>query len=170
MNPKVTAFIDELIIYDYVLFASSFTLFILFIVLTIILHKKIGVAIFFLILAFSALLIMPSYGYIVMHNYLFKNSVTLERAQKLLYSEALLVRGVVTNESRFDFSSCRVSASVYRVTQNKYKNYLLKFKPFMSSSIVTPEIAQGESHRFEFFVEPFTYSNEYNITLGADCK
>jgi len=170
MSPRVEEFIDNLIIYDYVLFASSFVLFILFIVLAIILHKRIGAAIFFLILAFSTLLILPSYGYIVMHNYLFKNSVTLETQQKLSYSEALLIRGVVTNESRFDFSSCRVTASAYRVTQNKYKNYLLKLKPFIKSSITTPEIALGQSHRFEFFVEPFTYTGDYNVSIGADCK
>ena len=170
MNPKVTAFIDELIIYDYVLFGSAFILFILFIVLTIVLRKKMVLAILFLIVAFSTLLILPTYGYIAMHAYLFKNSLSLTHEQRLLYSDALLLRGTLTNESRFDFKSCKITASVSRVTENKYKNYLLKFKPFIKSSISTPAIKQGQTYRFEFFVEPFTYKNDYNISLGAACK
>lgn len=170
MNPKVSAFIDELIIYDYVLFGSAFLLFILFIVLTIALRKKMGLAIFFLLVAFSTLLILPTYGYVAMHAYLFKNSLSLTHQQKLLYSDALLLRGTLKNESRFDFSSCEITAGAYKVTENKYKNYLLKFKPFIKSSISTPEIKQGEQYKFEFFVEPFYYKNDYNISLEADCK
>lgn len=170
MNPKVTAFIDGLIIYDYVLFGSAFALFILFIILTIVLRDKMGAAIFFLIVAFTSLVVIPTYGYIAMHDYLFKNSITLTHQQKLLYSDSLLLRGTLKNESRFDFSSCKITASVSRVTENKYKNYLLKFKPFIKSSIVTPEVKQQDSHSFEFFVEPFVYKNDYNISLEADCK
>jgi hypothetical protein len=98
VNTKVTAFIDGLITYDYVLFASVFTLFILFIVLSILLRKKVFLALLFLLLAFSILIIGPTLGYIEMHKYLFKNSVLLSSQKKLSFSEAVVVKGVITNE------------------------------------------------------------------------
>jgi len=170
MNSKVTAFIDGLISYDYVLFGSSFVLFILFIILSIVLRKKVTLAVLFLLLGFSILILGPTLGYIQMHKYLFKNSVTLESQQKLLFSDAVVVRGKITNESKFHFSTCKITATAYRVTKNEYKNYLLKFKPFQKSTIHTPEVAKGNSYDFKLFIEPFRYTKDYNISLGADCK
>ena len=152
------------------LFAAVFVLFILFIILSILLRKKVVLALIFLILAFGTLLLGPSFGYIEMHKYLFKNTIVLESQKKLSFSEAVVVKGKITNESKLNFSSCKITASAYKVTSNEYKNYLLKFKPFKKSSITTPEIPKGSSYEFKLFIEPFTYKKDYNISLGADCK
>lgn len=170
MNSKVTAFIEGLISYDYVLFGSSFILFILLIILAIVLRKKVAIAIILILLGFSTLLLGPSLGYIQMHKYLFKNSVVLESQYKLSFTQAVVVKGTITNESRFNFSTCKITASAYKVTKNEYKNYLLKFKPFVKVSMLTPEIAKGNTYDFKLFVEPFRYTKDYNISLGADCK
>jgi len=170
MNSKVTAFIEGLISYDYVLFGSAFILFILFIILAIILRHKVLLSVIFILLGFSSLLIVPTFGYVQMHKYLFKNSVVLESQYKLSFTQAVAVKGKIENESRFNFSTCKITASAYRVTENKYKNYLLKFKPFVKVSMYTPEIARGNSYDFKLFVEPFRYTKDYNISLGADCK
>lgn len=170
MNSKVAAFIDGLIVYDYVLFAAVFTLFILFIILSILLRKKVALAVLFVLLAFSVLILGPTLGYITMHKYLFAHTITLESQQKLSFSEAVMLKGKITNESRFHFTTCKITASAYRVTQNKYKNYLLEFKPFVNSSMFTPDIPKGTSYDFKLFVEPFTYTGDYNVSLGADCK
>lgn len=170
MNSKVTAFIEGLISYDYVLFGSAFILFILFIILAIILRHKVLLSVIFILLGFSSLLIVPTFGYVQMHKYLFKNSVVLESQYKLSFTQAVVVKGKIENESRFNFSTCKITASAYRVTKNKYKNYLLKFKPFVKVSMYTPEIARGNSYDFKLFVEPFRYTKDYNISLGADCK
>ena len=50
MKEKITAFINGLIIYDYILFGAVFTLFILFIVLAIVLRNRVGLSIFFIFL------------------------------------------------------------------------------------------------------------------------
>lgn len=170
MNAKVTAFVDGLISYDYMLFIGSFVLFIFFIILTILLRKKVVLALIFLLLGFLTLLLGPTLGYVKMHEYLFKNSVTLESFKKLEFSEAVVVKGRVVNESEFDFTSCKVTASAYKVTKNEYKNYLLKLKPFKKRSMLTSSIPKGGFYDFKLFVEPFTYSKEYNISLEADCK
>jgi len=170
VNTKVTAFIEELITYDYALFGAVFVLFILFIILSIVLRKKVSLAIFFLLFAFSILIVGPTYGYIEMHKYLFKNTLELESQKKLSFSEAVVVKGKITNESKFDFSSCKITASAYKVTKNEYKNYLFKLKPFKKSSMLTPEIPKGTSYEFKLFIEPFRYTKDYNVSLGADCK
>ena len=170
MSTKATDFIDGLISYDYILFGSAFVLFILFIVLSILVRKKVSLAVIFLLLGFSVLILGPSFGYVKMHEYLFKNSLVLETQQELSFTQAVLVKGTLRNDSRFDFSTCKITASAYRVTSNQYKNYLLKFKPFQNGSILTPEIQKGATYEFKVFIEPFTYSKEYNISLGANCK
>jgi len=170
VNKKVTAFIDGLISYDYILFGSAFILFIFFVIVGILLRRRIFLAVLFVLLAFFTLTLLPTLGYVTMHDYLFKNSIKLQSQQKLSFTKAVVIKGSVMNESERDFSECKISASAYKVTKNKYKNYLLKFKPFQKASMFTPEIAKGESYDFKFFMEPFSYTKDYNISLGADCK
>ena len=170
MKPKITAFIEGLISYDYALFAGSFTLFILFIILGILLRKKLFLAIFFILLAFSILLIGPTVGYVKLHEYLFKNSTELISQKRLEFTKAIVVKGTLTNESKKNFQSCTITASVYKVTSNKYKNYLKKLKPFKKMSIIEEDIAVSQTREFKIIVEPFTYNRDYNISLGADCK
>ena len=170
MKGKMTAFIDGLIMYDYILFASSFILFIVFIILAILLRKKLILALLFVLLGFATFVLGPTLGYIQMHKHLFKNSVTLISQQKLNFTKAVVVKGRLTNESKKDFESCTITASAYKVTKNKYKNYLNALKPFKNMSIVSYHIAKGSSADFKIIVEPFTYERDYNISLGADCK
>lgn len=170
MQSKITLFIDGLISYDYALFTVSFGLFLLFIILGILLRKKLLVAIIFILLAFSTLLMGPTIGYVKLHEYLFKNSTVLVSQKRLSFTEAIVVKGTLTNESKKNFSSCKITASVYKVTSNKYKNYLKKLKPFKKMSIVESDIAISQTREFKIIVEPFTYTRDYNISLGADCK
>ena len=170
MKAKINAFIDGLIIYDYVLFGSAFVLFILFIILGLVLRKKLGLAIFLILLGFGILFIAPTFGYKQMHTYLFKNTTTLISQKKLSFTEAIVVKGSLTNESKFNFSRCKITANVHKVSKNKYRNYLLQFKTMKKMSIVEEGIEKGETRNFKIIVEPFSYSRDYNITLGAKCK
>jgi len=170
MKHKITAFIDGLITYDYILFGASFGLFILFIILAILLRRKLVLSVVFILLGFSIFLLGPSLGYVKMHAYLFKNTTQLLSQKKLSFSEAVIVKGSITNDSKKNFKSCRITASAYKVTKNKYKNYLYKFKPFKKMSIIEEDIKKGQTRVFKIIVEPFTYSRDYNISLGAKCK
>lgn len=170
MKEQIRAFIDGLIPLDYLLFGGSFVLFILLMILGILLRKKLLLALLLILLSFSILLLGPTLGYIKMHEHLFKNSVTMTSQKKLTYTKAIVLKGTLKNESKRNFSSCKIKASVYAVTSNKYKNYLKKLKPFQNASIVLEEIGVGQTKEFKMFIEPFTYSRDYNISLGADCK
>jgi hypothetical protein len=170
MNSKITLFIDGLIKWDYLLFGSVFVLFLLFIILGIVLRKKLILAILFLLLGFSILLLGPTLGYMKLHETLFKNSTLLQSQKRLQFSEAVVVKGSVTNESNRDFKECKITASAYALSSNKLKNYLKKFKPFKKMSIIETNIAKSETREFKIIVEPFRYSKDYNISLGADCR
>ncbi|MBL1243586.1 MAG: DUF2393 domain-containing protein [Sulfurimonas sp.] len=170
MNSKITLFIDGLIKWDYLLFGSVFVLFVLFIILGIVLRKKLILAVLFLLLGFSILLLGPTLGYMKLHETLFKNSTLLESQKRLQFSEAVVVKGSVTNESNRDFKECKITASAYALSSNKLKNYLKKFKPFKKMSIIETNIAKSETREFKIIVEPFRYTKDYNISLGADCR
>ncbi|WP_457746012.1 DUF2393 domain-containing protein [Sulfurimonas sp.] len=170
MKERLTAFIHGLILYDYILFASVLALFILLIVLAIVLRKKVGFSIFLVLVAFVLFVLGPTIGYLEMHKYLFKNSLELISQKKLSFVEAVVVKGRLTNESKRNFQECKITAGAYKVTKNKYKNYLYKLKPFKKMSIVEKDIASGATVNFKIIVEPFRYKRDYNITLGASCK
>jgi len=170
MKEKITAFINHLLVYDYILFGSAFALFLLFIILAILLRNRLGVALFFVLFGFVMLLLAPTFGYIQMHKYLFKNTTELISYKQLSFVPAVVVKGKLTNSSKFNFNECKVTATVYSYTSNKLKNYIYKLKPLKKSSMLVHNIERNSTKEFKFIVEPFSYSKEYNITLGANCK
>ncbi len=170
MKAKITTFIDGLIMYDYILFGSAFILFILFIILGIVLRKKIFLALIFILLAFAILLLAPTLGYVKMHDFLFKNTTIISSQKRLEFTQAIVVKGTLANTSKFNFSTCRITARVHKVSKNEYKNYIYAFKTIQKSSIIEEEIQKGQTINFKLFIEPFTYSKDYNLSIGAKCK
>ncbi|MDK9692731.1 MAG: DUF2393 domain-containing protein [Sulfurimonas sp.] len=167
---KLSEFIKNLIIYDYILFGSLLALFLLFIILGIIFRHRLGVALFFIFLAFSLLLGGATFGYKAMHDYLFKNETVLLSQKKLSFTQAAVVYGTLKNVSKKDFKSCEVSATVYRVSGNIWKDTVRRLKPITKMSIVEENIAIDEERDIKIIIDPFTYGGDYNVTLGADCR
>jgi len=170
MKEKITVFINNLILYDYILFGSVLFLFLLFMIFGILLRKRVFFASIFILLAFILLLAGPTLGYIKMHEYLFKNSITLVSQKKLTFTQAIVLKGKLTNQSKKNFSLCKITASVYKVKKNKWKNYIYKLKPFQEMTILRENISSGETINFKMIIEPFTYARDYNISLKAKCK
>lgn len=170
MQGKLAGFLEGLISYDYILFGSSFILFVLFIILAIILRKKAATSAFLFLLAFCILILAPTVGYLKMHEYLFKNSTELTSQKKLHFTRAVVVKGTLKNESKIDFESCKIVASAFKVTGNAFKDYIFEFAPFKKMSTIEYNIKVGQTREFKIIVEPFTYSNDYNISVGADCR
>lgn len=170
MKEKITNFVNGLIPYDYMLFGGIFFLFILLLIIAILFRNRMGLSIFFLLLSFIILILGPVIGYKVMHAQLFKATPKLHSQKKLEFVEAIVVRGSLTNESEFDFKSCKITAKVHKVSKNDLKNYIYQFKTLKKMSIVKENIPKGSSVDFKILVEPFSYSRDYNVTLGAKCK
>ena len=170
MSENITAFIDGLITYDYIFFSSVFALFILLVVLAIILRKKIILAIFLLLFSFLVLTLGSRYGYIKIHENVFKNSTKLLSQKQLSFTPAVVVRGSISNESKVDFSTCKITASAYKVSSNIIKKYIYPLKPLRKMSILQKNILKGQTQEFKIIIEPFHYTKEYNISIKASCK
>ncbi|MGE3613934.1 MAG: DUF2393 domain-containing protein, partial [Sulfurimonas sp.] len=167
---RVNEFIQNLIIYDYILFGSLLALFLLFVILGIVFRRKLSLALFFIFFAFMLLLGGATFGYKVMHDYLFKNEITLLSQKKLSFTQAAVVYGTLKNLSNKDFKSCKVSATAYRVSGNALKDSIRRLKPIANMSIVEEDIPIGAEREIKIIIDPFTYSGDYNVTLGADCR
>ena len=161
---------NGLIVYDYVLFASALGLFLLFIVLAIVLRRKLALSIFLILISFSILALAPTVGYAKMHEWLFKNTTKITSQKRLEFMDAIVLKGTLSNDSEFDFSSCKITANVRKVSKNSLKNYLYQFKTINKTSIFEEDVGKGQLIDFKIIIEPFTYSKDYNITLGAKCK
>jgi len=167
---KLSSFIDNLIPYDYILFGASFSLFILFIILGIILRNKTFIAIIFFILAFSIIIFGPTLGYIKMHEYLFKNEISIVSQKKLTFTKAVVIKAKLTNLSKHNFELCKISIKAYKVSGNSIKDYIYQFKPFKKMSIIEHNIAKGSSTDIKAILEPFTFSKDYNLSIKASCR
>ena len=167
---KLTTFINELIMYDYILFGSVFSIFVLLVILGILLRKKTFISILLLLLAFSTIILAPTLGYVKMHEFLFKNETAFISQKKLSFTKAIVVHGSVKNMSNHSFSSCKIKVGIYKVSGNEIKDYLFKFNPFKKMSILEYDIKKDEVRNFKAILEPFTYSKDYNISIGASCK
>ncbi|MEA1920474.1 MAG: DUF2393 family protein [Campylobacterota bacterium] len=171
MKEKVIAFIDDLILYDYILFGAVAVLFILFLILAILLRHRVGTSVFTIMLAFAILLLGPTLGYKMLHDFLFKNDIRITQIKKLEFTDALLLRGELTNHSKMDFLTCKIKAGAYKVTGNMIPDMLFPFKPFKKGYLkLDTMIKSGETKSFKLFIEPFRYSKDYNISIGASCK
>jgi len=170
MKAKITALINELIIYDYILFASVFLIFILLIILVILLRRKTFIAIILFISAFAIIILGPTLGYFKMHQFLFKNELVLIKHKKLTFTKGIVVNGTIKNTSKKAFNNCKINVSAYKVSGNKIKDYILKFKPFKKMSILEYDIAKDEVREFKVILDSFNYSKDYNISIGANCK
>jgi hypothetical protein len=171
MKQKLIAFIDGLILYDYILFGAVGLLFILFLILAILLRRKVGISVFSVLLAFLVLLLGPTLGYKMMHQFLYKNEVTITKIKKLEFTDALLIEGTLKNSSKMDFLTCKIKAGAYKVTGKTIPDMIYPFKPFKKAYLKLDTIINsGETKTFKLFLEPFHYVKEYNLSIGANCK
>lgn len=170
MNQTITAFIDGLILHDYILFGSSVLLFILLLTLAIILRKKTVIAFFLIFSSFGILILGPSLGYIKLHEWLFSNDTALKEYRALEFTDALVVWGDINNTSKRNFTECAITAEVYKVSHNAILDAIYPLNPFKKMTIVVEDIPVGYSSPFKIIVEPFTYSREYNVSVGAKCR
>lgn len=170
MKEKLLAFLHTLTPYDFLYFGAVFLLFILLILLTLLLRRKLTLALLILLFAILDISLGPTLGYSYFHSYLYKNNITVTKAKKLHFIEAVVVEGTLKNNSKFNFKSCRLTATIYKETNNKYKNLLFRLKPLKSKTITVENIPQGGEKQFKFLIEPFRYKKDINVSVKGVCK
>ncbi len=171
MKETLNAFINHLTIYDYALFGAVALLVILLLILAIVVRKKVALSMTLLILALLLLIAGPTVGYWQLHQFLYKTTTHLTLVKTLEFSQALVLKGEVTNASKRHLSTCKITAKIFKVSGNPYLDALYPLNPFQKMSILKDvNLSSGERYEFKMIVEPFTYAKEYNLSIGAQCQ
>lgn len=171
MKETIIEFINNLLPYDYILFGAILLLFILLLILAVVLRRSGFFSSLLIIIAFILVTAGPPVGYIQLHDYLFKHSISLTEIKELEFTDALIVWGTLQNHSKRTFASCKISAGVYKVAHNQFLDTLYSLNPFKKGSIVTDRnITVGNSYDFKIIIEPFHYTKDYNVSIGAACR
>ena len=170
MKEKLLTFVHALSVYDLIYFGVVFLVFIILIIFTLLLRKHLTIALFILLVAILEVALGPTLGFDYFHNWLFKNSIHITKAKKLHFVEAVVIEGNFKNESRFNFKSCKLTATIYKETHNKFKNLVLRLKPIKSATLTLKDIPKGADANFKFLIEPFRYKKDFNVTVEGMCK
>jgi hypothetical protein len=170
MKEKILDFLHGLTNYDYILFTAIFVIFLLLLILTLILRKRMFFASIFLILSLATLFVGPFVGYIQLHDYLYKCNTKITEVKALEFTPALVVTGNITNESQRDFSACKININIFKVAHNQILDAIFPFNPFQSMQVIETNILKGETRDLKIIVEPFSYKQDYNVSLGVDCR
>jgi len=170
MRERLLVFLHTLTLYDLLYIGAVFLLFILLVLLTLFLRRKITVALLILLFSILEISIGLTFGFGYFHDAIFKKSITITKAKKLHFVEAVVIEGKLKNESKFNFKSCKLTAIIYKETHNKYKNLLFKLKPLKSKSVTIKNIPKGDDIDFKFLIEPFKYKKDINVSVDGVCK
>ncbi|MDY0116592.1 MAG: DUF2393 family protein [Sulfurimonadaceae bacterium] len=170
MKEKITTIVENIIMYDYLLFGGAFFLFILFIIFALLARRRAWISTLLITIAFAVILTAPTMGYEYMHTSLFKNEIIITSEKKLLYSQAVIVEGELKNISEHDFKHCDISAKIFQASSNEFKNYIYSFIPFRTEKVRKEQIAKEKSKKFTIIIEPFVYEGFYKIEVEGRCR
>ncbi len=171
MKEILTEYIKQLSIYDYALLGAVLLVVTLLLILAIIVRHRTLVAVSLVIVAFITLIVGPILGSIQLHQFLYKTTTTITEVKALEFSPALVLKGEVQNLSKRHLSTCKITAKIFKVSGNPYLDKLYPLNPFKKVSILKDvNLSSGEHYEFKMIVEPFTYTKEYNLSIGAQCR
>ncbi|HIC43387.1 MAG TPA: DUF2393 domain-containing protein [Sulfurimonas sp.] len=163
-------FIETLHVYDYILFALSGSIFLTLLFLAILIRDKIRPSLLLILLSFIILIAGPIIGYQFIHSTLYKTKISELSIKKLEFSQAVVIKGILTNLGKQSFKKCKISSSAYKGANNFVEEIIFPLKPFIKESIVKDDIIDiNDSIKFKLLLEPFTYTNEYNISIKVNC-
>ncbi len=170
IKASLQSFIATLHTYDYILFGVSGGLFLLLLLLAILLRGKVFLSLIFVFLGFGVLIAGPIFGYNYIHTMLYKTEISDLQIKRLEFSEALVIKGTLTNLGKQTFHKCKISSKAYKGASNFLEEIVFPLKPFKKMSIFKTEALDiNQSLKFKMILEPFTYSKEYNISVKANC-
>ena len=171
MKSKISEFIHNLLVIDYILFSTLALLFIIFLILAIVVRQKVIISVLMILIAFLLISVAPPILYNMMHDYIYKTSSNISKVQELEFLDALVVEGNFTNISKKRFKKCKVKVKLHKVNSNEFINKLLSFVSFRTKSIdIVEPIDINTSRSFRAVIEPFNYNKDYNVSIGVDCR
>lgn len=170
IRSTIQNFVASLHTYDYILFSASGALFLLILLLAVLFRKKAALSLSLVLISFVVIIAGPVSGYSYIHGKLYKTEISELLVKKLEFSQALLIKGELTNLGQLNFRKCTITSSAYKAPSNFFEEMLFPLRPFQNVSMVSEEeLGLNQSLDFKLIMEPFTYSSEYNISVKAEC-
>jgi hypothetical protein len=105
-----------------------------------------------------------------MHDMIYKHTVSITSEKKLIFTKAVVVYGTIKNESTRNFKSCKIKVRIFKQGEDKFKNFINRFKPYKQRLIEEDSILKEETRIFKIIVEPFIYEKNYDVSIGAVCR
>ncbi len=170
MKANIQYFLHHLIVQDYILFGVAFVLFVLFLILALVLRRSLFASLLFLFLSFTSLLGLPTFGYKTMHTYLFAHKIDITTLKALEFTNALIIKGELSNESKRNFKECKIEVGLYKVANNALLDMLYPLNPFKKQSIIELDIDRNSTVEYKIVVENFNYNKDYNVSVKAACQ
>ena len=169
---SLLTYIKHLSLYDYLAFTWLILTFLVLIVLAILIAKRSSVlSLLLVIFSLLFLVVAPMFIKLKLADSYRKASTEVTLVKRLTFSDSLIVEGIITNESKKDFSLCLVQTSVFRDTNaTGIKAIVQTLKPLVNRSILLEQELQKEnSMDFRSVFENFVYTGDFNATLKAEC-
>ncbi len=158
------------LLHDYLLFGAIFLVALLLLLVTFLLRKRPFLALLLFMFGAMALVGGSYFAYDYLHAYLFKSRVEIVETKKLTFTKAVVLKAKLYNDSKFDFSECKVEAALHKKLENRYKNLLQSYKYIAKESIIIKDLAQGGVEDIKLLIEPFSYDGEFYAKMEAKCR
>lgn len=170
LRQELMTFFDRLTWYDYAGFVLAFILFILVMALAVLLRHRIKTALFLALLGLTLLVGGPIGAHEVIRQSLFKHTLEMGEAKKLIYTDSLLIEGIVHYIGPQIAKACKVSVTVHKQTGNYIKDLAYRIKPYKKSSTTIEQVLQpGQYYPLKLIIEPFDYNGAYTVDFSSGC-
>lgn len=170
LKANLQTFVSTLHTYDFIMFGAVGALFLLILLLAVLIRQRTVTSLFLILFALILIVIGPIAGYKYVHATVYKTEILDLQVKKLEFTEALVIKGSLKNSGKQSYSRCRISAHAYKGASNLFEEFVYPLKPFAKVSILKEEdLNITQSLDFKLVIEPFTYSDEYNISMEANC-
>jgi len=171
LKASILTYISHFQMADYIAYAWLILLFFITLFVAILLAKRRPILAIFILIFDLALLGAGPFGVkMVLDSYLRKTLVELTTTKQLIYSDTLIIQGNLYNQSKTDFASCRVHASIHPKTDAGFMADLKKLKLLWQTSIFIQEPpAIGESKAFEIVWEGIRLGEDQNLSVKGEC-
>jgi len=171
IKPRILDYINNPSIYDYFALSWIGVLFLLFFIIALMqVRKRAILSLVLMLFALVLLIISPIAIKIFFDKSVKKVELIDKKVTKLDFSKMLVVEGKIKNISKIDFKKCRIFASIDKIYDNRYKNYINYLKPLRKMSILLDkELKKEEAYPYKMVFKDFNISIEYDLKVYGEC-
>ena len=170
---RLTDFINNLTIYDYLAFGVLGLLFILFLIL-IFVPKNAMVRLFMLLLTILTLIVGPFGVKFGLDSIVRKTELNVSETKRLTFANTLIVVGNIKNVGKIDYTKCKISTTVIPKGESSYINHFNFFlnplyKSYDSIDLQGLPLKIGEDMDFRVSINDFTPKEDFDVDVRGVC-